>query len=88
MTEAACEHCGEIFFAADNLAGGITNCPRCGRAVDVPGLRDAWWRALQALAAIGVVAVAAIAYVLGGLPAAVIAGGVAAGLCWLASRAL
>ena len=39
--------CGHYFTADAKLAGGFTNCPRCGRAVAVPGLRDPIWRAVQ-----------------------------------------
>ena len=31
--------CSHVFEADDSLSGGVTNCPRCGRATDVPGLR-------------------------------------------------
>ena len=33
-----CEHCGEVFQAADTMAGGMTNCPRCNKATTVSGL--------------------------------------------------
>jgi hypothetical protein len=47
MVEVRCVHCGSFFEAADSLAGGLTNCPACGRATDVPGLRDRFFRAIQ-----------------------------------------
>ena len=80
--------CGAVFDANDRLAGGVTNCPSCGRAVDVPGLRDPAWRAIQALALVAVAGVGAVAYARGGVGAAAIAILIAGAALWLISRAL
>ncbi|MBK8975793.1 MAG: hypothetical protein IPM29_07690 [Planctomycetes bacterium] len=57
-----CEHCGASFEVDDRLTGGITNCPECGKATTVPGLRDGLaWLSLVGVAA----AVLAIAVVVG-----------------------
>ena len=44
---------GHTFDADAQLAGGITNCPRCGQATSVPGLKDPFWRVLQVVAVFG-----------------------------------
>lgn len=88
MTRAASCACGHEFEVKDDLAGGITNCPRCGKAVEVEGLRDPAWRLLQAVAAAGWAAATAAAYFAWGVAgAAAVAAGLAAVL-WLLSRAL
>lgn len=85
---AECGSCGNAFEADRGQAGGIVSCPRCGKAVEVPGLRDPFWRLLQ----IAAVAVAVGAGVLvGGAygPAPGVAAGLGAlGFLWLLSRAL
>lgn len=88
MTRAAACACGREFEVADGLAGGITNCPRCGKAVEVPGLRDPAWRILQGVAAIGWAAVTAGAYLVWGIAGAVATAVAGAALLWLVSRAL
>jgi len=88
VTEAVCGQCGERFVVARDLVGGITNCPRCGRAVEVEGLNDPLWRMAQVGAAIFVAVVGAVAYGTGGVIAAVVAVIVSAGVLWLVSRAL
>jgi len=84
--EAACA-CGHRFDAGDELAGGVTNCPQCGRAVEVPGLRDPFWRVLQAAGAVVWAVATAVAAVEGGAIAGVVTAVVVAGLLWLLSRA-
>jgi hypothetical protein len=85
--QAACA-CGHEFEAKDDLAGGIANCPRCGRAVEVPGLRDPFWRVLQGLAALLCAVATAAAYFAWGLVGAVATAACVAALLWLVSRAL
>jgi hypothetical protein len=46
--EVRCE-CGHLFEADGRFAGGIVNCPRCGHAAPVAGLRDPAWRILLVL---------------------------------------
>ena len=85
--EVHCE-CGEIFDVPDQLKGGVTNCPGCEKAVEVPGLRDPMWRLLQVAGAIAWAAVTAFVFVQAGLvPAAIVAVATAFGL-WLRSRGL
>lgn len=87
MIRAACA-CGHEFEVRDDLAGGITNCPRCGKAVEVEGLRDPAWRLLQVVAVAGWASATAAAYFAWGVAgAAAVAMGLAAVL-WLVSRAL
>ncbi len=65
---------------AEELVGGLTNCPRCGKATQIEGLRDPFWRVIQVGAVVvWVLAVAAI-YAQGGLGWAVIGGVALAGL--------
>ena len=87
ILEIDCE-CGHLFEAPDDLAGGITNCPGCGKAVKVPGLRDPLWRVLQVLGALLWAAVTAFAYTQGGLVPAAATAVVLAFVLWLVSRAL
>lgn len=49
--------CGRVFEAPDSMVGGLANCPACGRAASVPGLRDPFWAWLKALAALVVLGV-------------------------------
>lgn len=79
--------CGHFFQVEETSAGGYVNCPKCGKAVEVPGLRDPLWRALQVGAVVvwvGAIYLAGAAY---GAPAAILAGLVLGGLLWLVSRA-
>jgi len=80
--------CGKSFDAPESLAGGITNCPACGHAVEVPGLRDPYWRVLQGVAAVAWAFATAWTYVEFGATAAVVVAAALAGLLWLLSRAL
>ncbi len=80
--------CGHRWQAADDLAGGLTNCPRCGKATPIAGLRDPFWRVIQAVAVVVWVLVVAVLHTNAGLGWA-IAGGVGlAGLYALISAAL
>ena len=83
-----CPHCGNGFEAARSLAGGITNCPRCGKAVQVEGLRDWMWRILQAIAVFAVIGVTWLSYVAWGPGAAVVAFVVGILGTWLLSKAM
>lgn len=87
MIEVHC-HCGHFFSAPDSLAGGIANCPSCGKAVEVSGLRDPFWRVLVAGAVVLWVGVTAAVGVAAGPAAAVLTGLTLAGVLWLISRAL
>ena len=88
MTRGATCGCGHEFEVADELAGGLANCPRCGKAVEVPGLRDPLWRLLQGGAAIGWAAATAAAYVSWGVAGAVATAVCLAALLWLVARVL
>jgi len=88
VTPRALCACGHEFEVRGDLAGGITNCPRCGKAVEVPGLRDPAWRLLQVIAAVAWACATAGAYVAWGLADAVTLAVCVAALLWLLSRAL
>lgn len=84
---ATCGHCGASFEPAPAEAGALVNCPKCGRVVDVPGLRDPLWAAARLLvlaAAIGA------GWLVGGGDPWLGAGAAVAVLAaaWLLSRAL
>lgn len=84
--EVHCDSCGHRFEVAKELAGGFANCPRCGKAASVGGLRDPLWRLWQAgiLAALLLASWVAMETA-GPLAAAtVFCGGLA--LAWLISR--
>lgn len=78
MIPVDCEHCFHAFEVADSLAGGLVNCPRCAKATAVPGLRDAWFRLVQAGMVVGWAVVTALGWTAGGLIGALIAGAAAA----------
>ena len=88
MTEPAYCDCGKMIEVSADQAGGIVNCPGCGKAVDVPGLRDPLWRLLQAGALLAVVGGTWLAGHLWGPSAAVVGGLGLAFAMWLVSRAL
>lgn len=67
-----CQHCLKSFEAADSLAGGITNCPGCGKATPVPGLRDPLFRVMQVAMLGGWAVLTAIGWVYGGALAALV----------------
>jgi hypothetical protein len=79
--------CSHVFEADDSLAGGVTNCPRCGRAASVPGLRDPFWRVLQGLAFVAVVLATAFTWHFAGPALGVLVGLGLAALLWAISRA-
>ena len=86
-TEVRCD-CGHFFQADDASVGGWVNCPRCGHAVSVPGLKDPFWRVLHAGALLLWAGAVALGAWLGGVEAAVLTGIGVAGLLWLISRGL
>ncbi|HEX5137507.1 MAG TPA: hypothetical protein VFY93_11075 [Planctomycetota bacterium] len=88
MTRRASCACGNEFEVEDDLAGGITNCTRCGKAVEVGGLKDPAWRLLQAAAAAGWACATAAAYFRWGLGGAALTALCLAAILWLVSRAL
>lgn len=83
-----CLKCRNSFEVPSQLAGGITNCPYCHTATDVPGLRDPIWMGLRTLAVVGSIAtMVAVDSALGPL-LGIFAGISMLGLLWLISRAL
>lgn len=87
MVEVECERCGKFFQVADSLAGGLTNCPACGKTTDVPGLRDVFFRVIQVGMAIGWAFLTAVGWSLGGWPGAVgcgVVGALVLGLLYVA----
>ena len=93
-TVADCKHCGNTFEIDGDLAGGITNCPSCGKATEVQGLRDPIWRLAQAGGlAVAIVVGVAVGYAAnsydgtGGWAEGITAGGITALALFLISRA-
>ena len=87
MTHVDCEHCGQPFECADTLAGGLTNCPSCGKATPVTGLRDPYFRLLQVVIATGWALLITIGWFAGGWMGALALGTLSAlviGLIYLA----
>jgi hypothetical protein len=80
--------CGAVFDVPDELVGGWTNCARCGKAVEVAGLRDPAWRALQVGAAAVVLVGAGATCAAAGPLAGVLVGAALGLLAWLVSRPL
>ena len=71
---------------AQALAGGITNCPNCGRATQVAGLRDPLWRLLQIGGAVLLLVVGALVLHFQGPLAASLTVVIGAAVLWLVSR--
>jgi len=86
LTLVATCHCGHWFECEDRFAGGFVNCPSCGKAAAVPGLRDPLWRLVQLGGLIVWCGATAIAYALGGGGAALITAVIGAGALWGLSR--
>lgn len=42
-----CPHCRTPAEVPARLRGALVNCSKCGRVVDVPGLRDPAWVAVR-----------------------------------------
>jgi hypothetical protein len=85
MADVSCA-CGHMFSVGESFAGGIVNCPKCGHAVDVPGLRDPAWRALQVLGILIWSAATFGAICWGGFLMGILVGLAAAGILWGVSR--
>ncbi len=64
--------CKRYFRAAKSLKGGITNCPWCGKAVDVPGGPEPLFWVLLSLGALAVLTPAAIFCTSGEIAAGII----------------
>ena len=79
--------CGKMFEATRAQAGGIVNCPGCGQAVDVPGINDPVWRAIQCAALVAILAVTLLVTSLSNVPTGVFCGLGLGLLMWLISRA-
>ena len=70
------------------MAGGLANCPSCGKATTVPGLRDPLCRLWQTVAVILLVAATGLVYATFGPGAAIGTAIIGPLLAWLASRLL
>lgn len=83
-----CPHCRTPAEIDAHFRGGIVNCPKCGRALEVPGRRDATWFAVRIA---GVALAVAIGVLVGqhvGAVFGVMAGGVSLGFLLILSLTL
>lgn len=78
--------CGQWFECEPKFAGGFVNCPSCGKAVSVPGLRDPLWRLVQVLGVVAWCVAVGVVFASGNIQAAVITAVVGAGVLWGVSR--
>lgn len=85
---AICEHCGEMFEPDARLAGAIASCPRCGKAVEIPGLRDPLWFLIRGLAVAAAIGIGVVVGMTAGPIVGFGAGAAALMAAWLLSRAL
>jgi hypothetical protein len=84
----SCPHCRTQLEVAGRLRGALLNCTKCGRVVEVPGLRDPLWLLLRLAAlALGLSLVWLLEPHWGPWGAAAAGAGTVA-LLWLLSRAL
>lgn len=74
MIHVDCQQCGKPFEVADTLAGGLTNCPDCGKATPVPGLHDPFYRLIQIAVAIAWALLIACGWIAGGWSGALLLG--------------
>lgn len=74
MLHVDCEQCGRQFEVADTLAGGLTNCPDCGKATPVLGLRDPYYRLIQIGMAVGWALLIVFGWLGGGWLGAIVVG--------------
>ncbi|NRA94994.1 MAG: hypothetical protein HRU14_02170 [Planctomycetes bacterium] len=79
--------CGKMFEATRAQVGGIVNCPGCDQSVDVPGLNDPVWRAIQCAAVVGILAVTLLVTSFSNVPTGIFCGLGFGLLMWLISRA-
>ncbi len=75
--------CGHTWMVSKDLVGGLTNCPRCGQAAKVEGLRDPFWRVIQVVAVVVWVLAVATLHANLGVTWALLGGLVLAGICAL-----
>lgn len=80
--------CGHRWQVGEDLAGGLSNCPRCGKATQIEGLHDPFWRLIQGAAVVVWVLVVALLHTNAGLGWAIGGGLALAGLYALISAAL
>jgi len=78
MIHVDCDQCGMPSEVPDTLAGGLANCPHCGKVTPVRGLRDPYYRLLQLGMAIGWVLLAVSGWITGGWLGVMLVGGGAA----------
>jgi hypothetical protein len=85
---ATCPHCRTPAEVPDRFAGGIVNCKKCGRAIEVPGLRDPLWWLLRAGVVVAAIAIGVLIAQRHGPATGALTGiGLLAG-SWLVSRVL
>jgi hypothetical protein len=76
-----------VFSVSPSLAGGVANCPSCGRATAVPGLDDPLWRVLQVGAVLLWIGATSFAWSAAGAVVGLAVGVGLGALLWLLSRA-
>lgn len=52
--EIQCPHCHDVFSIPESLKGGVANCPKCRKIVEIKGDVEWVYWSLIALGAIGV----------------------------------
>lgn len=83
-----CPHCRAPAEVPAGFRGGLVNCARCGKVVEVGGLRDPLWLLLRVGAVVAVVALAALVGARWSPALGVLVGALAALASWGLSRAL
>jgi hypothetical protein len=87
MRSQMCASCGHFFEVEERFAGGIVNCPACGRATEVAGLRDPLWKGLVIAAVVGWIGASAFVVSTWGLIPGLAAAAALGIFLWLVSRA-
>lgn len=72
MIETECPYCDIFFSVPDSMSGGMANCPRCEKAVDVGGGYEPLFWVLCGLGVVGICVFSGLMFWVGGA----IAGGI------------
>lgn len=84
---AECTGCRRLFEVDPKFTGGLVPCPGCGKATEVPGLRDPLWFLVRLGVVLGSAATGVVVAHVHGTELGIGAGVLALATAWLVSRA-
>jgi hypothetical protein len=83
-----CPNCRASTEVATGFRGGLINCQRCGKVIEVAGLRDPLWWLLRTGATLAIGAATVLAVEHFGIARGMLSGAALATIAWLLSRGL